>query len=332
MAKVLTTEARVANFIIDGLLKQVGLRKTDLANPEYRLPHVLVLRLIERAASLVGDASYGLRLGASRDTRDRGLLGFLLLNSPTLMDGMTNLQRYSRVVGEGENLEIERNGAHVVLRFREADPALRALRHNSDFIAASVVRGCRDLTRQAISPIRAEFIGEEPSAKVEYADILGCPIRFGAEWDALVYSEETTRLPAKGADDKLLRVLEEACQKIIGPIAKVHDLVHEVRRLIVERLPRGSANIDAIADELNMGSKTLERRLAERGQSFSALLDATRYNAAKHYLEETDMRIAQVAYMAGYTEPAALVRAFKRWTGTTPMKFRDSAGCSGRAP
>ena len=73
-----------------------------------------------------------------------------------------------------------------------------------------MVRGCRDLTRQAISPIRAEFIGEEPSAKVEYADILGCPIRFGAEWDALVYSEETTRLPAKGADDKLLRVLEEA--------------------------------------------------------------------------------------------------------------------------
>jgi AraC-like DNA-binding protein len=330
----------VANFIIDdlrrrripvdGLLKQVGLRKTDLANPEYRLPHVLVLRLIERAASLVGDASYGLRLGASRDTRDRGLLGFLLLNSPTLMDGMTNLQRYSRVVGEGENLEIERNGAHVVLRFREADPALRALRHNSDFIAASVVRGCRDLTRQVISPIRAEFIGEEPSAKVEYADILGCPIRFGAEWDALVYSEETTRLPAKGADDKLLRVLELACQKIIGPTPEMQDLVHEVRRLIVERLPRGSANIDAIADELNMGSKTLERRLAERSQSFSALLDATRYNAAKHYLEETDMRLSQVAYMAGYTEPAALVRAFKRWTGATPMQFRDATGRSTR--
>lgn len=131
-------------------------------------------------------------LGASRDTGDRGLLGFLLLNSLTLMDGMTNLQRYSRVVGEGENLEIERSGAHVVLRFREADPALRGLRHNSDFVAASVVRGCRDLTRQAISPIRAELIGEEPNAKVEYADILGCPIKVGAEWDALVYSEETT--------------------------------------------------------------------------------------------------------------------------------------------
>src|SRR5207245_6300176 len=125
----------------------------------------------------------------------------------------TNLQRYSRVVGEGENLEIERNGAHVILRFREADPALRGLRHNSDFIAASVVRGCRDLTRQAISPIRAEFIGEEPSAKVEYADILGCPIRFGAKRDALVYSEDNTSLPDQRTCTHPLRVLE--CTRMI---------------------------------------------------------------------------------------------------------------------
>ncbi len=71
-----------------------------------------------------------------------------------------------------------------------------------------------------------------------------------------------------------------------------------------------------------MSSKTLERRLGERGQSFSALLDATRYETVKHYLEETDMRLSQVAYMAGYTDPATLVRAFKRWTGDTQ---RDSA-------
>ena len=72
-----------------------------------------------------------------------------------------------------------------------------------------------------------------------------------------------------------------------------------------------------------MSSKTLERRLAQRGESLSGLLDGARYEAAKHYLEATDMRISQIAYMAGYTEPSALVRAFKRWTGTTPLQFRD---------
>jgi AraC-like DNA-binding protein len=56
---------------------------------------------------------------------------------------------------------------------------------------------------------------------------------------------------------------------------------------------------------------------------YSALLDRTRFNAVRHYLEETDTRLSQVAYLTGYTEPAALVRAFKRWTGETPSEFRE---------
>jgi AraC-like DNA-binding protein len=131
-------------------------------------------------------------------------------------------------------------------------------------------------------------------------------------------------LPVQGADANLLSILELACRKVLGsPAPKEQDLVREVRQLIIERLPKGSANFEAIADALKMGSKTLERRLAERGQSFSALLDGTRYGTVRHYLEETDMRLSQVAYMAGYTEPATLVRAFKRWTGATPMQFRE---------
>jgi AraC-like DNA-binding protein len=339
MPEVPTIDARLARFVVDdlrrrrtpvdGLLKEVGLQKTDLARPEGRLPHAPVIRLIERAASLVGDPNYGLHLAASLDPRDHGLLGFLALNSPTLIDALINLQRYYKVAREGE-FEIERYGTQVVVRLREADPALRGLRQNSDFVVATVVRGCQHLTRQAVSPIRVEFVFEEPNAKVEYADILGCPVKFGAEWTALIYAEETMRLPVKGADTKLLQILELACQKIAGPTPEMQDFVREVRELIVERLPRGSANIDAIADELAMSSKTLERRLAKRNESFSALLDGTRYKAAKHYLEETDMPISQVAYMAGYTEAAALVRAFKRWTGATPMQFRDAADRSTR--
>ena len=321
MANVPKIDARFARFVVedlrrrripvDGLLKQVGLTRSDLASPEGRLPYAPVIHLIERAATLAGDPSYGLHLAASLDARDHGLLGFLAVNSPTLMDALINLQRYYKVVREGE-FEIERNGAQVAVRLREADPALRGFRQNSDFVVATLVRGCRDLTRQAISPIRVECVCGEPSEKVDYADILGCPVKFGAEWTVLIYAEEAMRLPVQGADTKLLQILELTCRKIIGPTPEMQDLVREVRRLIVEGLPKGSANIDAIADELNISNKTLERRLAERGQSFSALLDETRCKAAKHYLEETNMRIAQVAYMAGYTKPAALVRAFKR--------------------
>jgi hypothetical protein len=111
----------------DELLKEVGLRRVDLADPENRIPYAAVLGLAERAATVTGDASYGLRLGGARDQRDAGLLGFVLLNSATLFSALTNLQRYVRVVGEGEDFEIERGGPHVTLRFRETDPVLRGL-------------------------------------------------------------------------------------------------------------------------------------------------------------------------------------------------------------
>ena len=71
-----------------------------------------------------------------------------------------------------------------------------------------------------------------------------------------------------------------------------------------------------------MSSKTLERRLADRGTTFSVLLDDIRSGLAKRYLSETDLRLGQIAYLTGYSEPAPLVRAFKRWTSTTPMQFR----------
>ena len=79
---------------------------------------------------------------------------------------------------------------------------------------------------------------------------------------------------------------------------------------------------DLVAAELNMSSKTLERRLADRSTTFSALLDDVRGGLAKRYLTDTDFRLEQIAYLTGYSEPAALVRAFRRWTGTTPMQFR----------
>lgn len=61
-----------------------------------------------------------------------------------------------------------------------------------------------------------------------------------------------------------------------------------------------------------------------KGETFTELLDRIRRELAEHYVRETDFRLEQVAYLTGYSEPAALVRAFKRWTGTTPMQFREN--------
>ena len=309
----------------DSFLKDVGLRRADVSDEDNRISYAAVIALIERAATTLGDASYGLRLGAAQQARDNGMLGFLMLNSPTLLDALSNAQRYFRVLGEGEDIEVERMGPNVTLRFRETDKALRGSRHNSEYIAAIIVRACRDMTRKHISPIRAEFMHGRPNAKVAYADYLACPVRFHADWDALTYDADTMRLPVIGADSKLSKVLERACRKILGPTPKKQDIVHDVRELVIDGLAKGTLHFDDVAAELNMSSKTLERRLADKSTTFwkrAAGQTCRNWALRSRYLTDTDLRLEQIAYLTGYSEPAALVRAFRRWTGTTPMQFR----------
>ena len=331
--RVQMIEARWATYIaddlrrlghaLDGPLRETGLARADLASPETRIPYAAFMALIERAALLLVEPAYGLKLGASHDVRDNGLLGFIALNSPTLRDALVNVQRYLRVTNEGSDAVIEAAGPVSALRFRDADPALRGLRHNSERVAAQFVKGARELTRAKATPVRVEFIHSRPNERIDYEGILGCPIRFQAEWDAILYSEETLGLPVVGADNRLLATLEAACRKIIGPRPPKDDIVHAVREYVVHRLAKGAVPLGDVARHFRMSNKTLERRLGERDTSYRDLVDAVRCDLAKHYLADTDMRLPQIAYLLGYSEPGPLVRAFRRWTDITPMQFRQ---------
>ena len=322
-ATYIADDLRRAGHALDGALKEVGLSRTDVASADGRIPYAAYMGLIERAALLLDQPGYGLKLGASHDVRDSGLIGFIALNSPTLGDALANVERYISVTNEGIDVVFETLGSGGVLRFREADPPMRALRHHAEQAMALLVKGARELTRGRAIPLCVEFTHGRPNARVDYEAILGCPVRFQAEWDSVVFADETLRLPVADADNRLLRVLKATCRRIIGPRPRSGDLVHSVREYVVQRLAKGAPSFDNVARDFNMSTKTLERRLGEHKASYRALVDGIRCDLAKHYLANTDLRLHQIAYALGYSEPSPMVRAFKRWTDRTPMQYRQ---------
>lgn len=322
-ATYVADDLRRAGHALDGPLKEVGLSRTDVASPDGRISYASYMGLIERAALILSEPGYGLKLGSSRDVRDSGLVGFIALNSPTLGDALANVERYINVTNEGLDVVFASLGSGGgVLRFREADAPLRGLRHHAEQSVATLVKGAREMTQLRANPVRVEFTHGKPNARIDYQSILGCPVRFQAEWDAVIYSEESLQLPVVGADNKLLRVLEAACRRIIGRRPGKDDLVHSVREYVVARLAKGPPSFDDLARHFNMSSKTLERRLGERNAGYRELIDGIRSDLAKHYLANTDLRLHQIAFALGYSEPGPLVRAFKRWTDVTPMQYR----------
>src|SRR5690606_14394899 len=111
----------------------------------------------------------------------------------------------------------------------------------------------------------------------------------------------------------LQRILERHAQTLLEEHAKQDDPLAEVRSVIGKRLDDSDLKLEVVARELATSARTLQRRLAEAGTSLSALVDDERRRAAQSYLREPRLAVGDVAYMVGYSEPSAFVRAFKRW-------------------
>jgi AraC-like DNA-binding protein len=96
-----------------------------------------------------------------------------------------------------------------------------------------------------------------------------------------------------------------------------------VQRALTGRVASGDTRIGALARQLAMSGRTLQRRLAAEGVSYQELLEDARKEAAGRYMSESTLAIGEIAYLVGYSEPAPFHRAFKRWYGVTPEAFRQ---------
>ncbi len=81
--------------------------------------------------------------------------------------------------------------------------------------------------------------------------------------------------------------------------------------------------IGQVARALGTSARTLQRRLSSAGSLTKKLLDTLRRDTAERSIAESSLSIGEIAYLVGYSEPAPFHRAFKRWTGLTPLAYRE---------
>jgi AraC-like DNA-binding protein len=199
-------------------------------------------------------------------------------------------------------------------------------------MAASAPFGVEYLASLMILHFRTETDGAFAAAQVSFQHtpddvggferILGCPVRTNASWNGVSVSSGAWRLPLRRRDPILRHVLEAQANDILARLPARAGLALEVQRALAARVAGGDMGIDSLARQLAMSGRTLQRRLAAEGVSYQALLEDARKEAAERYISESILAIGEVAYLVGYSEPAAFHRAFKRWFGVTPEGFR----------
>jgi AraC-like DNA-binding protein len=310
---------------VDALLRQAHLTPREIKNKDVPLGVQNQIKFVDLVANAISDPLFGLRLAYSYDLREIGLLYYVIASADTLLGSLLRVARYSDVANEGVDLEVKK-GDVLRLRLRYSGVARHSDVHQIEFWMASVVRICRKLIGANLKPIEVRIAHNRRKQVPEMEKLLRCAVKTGADVDEIVFSRGSGEYRIVTADPYLDQLCVRLCKETLVRLGKkTSPLKVKVENAIAALLPHGEMHFDAVATELGLSGRTLARRLASEGHSFSKILDGLRSSLARRYLAESDMSISEIAWLLGYSEVANFTHAFHRWTGTNPRTERAKA-------
>ena len=318
--------ARCANagIKVDPLLRKAGLTPLQIGNPQVRITVRSQIKFLDVAAKALSDDFLGLHLAQTFDLREIGLLYYVMASSELLGDALQRCAHYSLINNEGVHLRY-RSGRQVTVDFKYVGVARHSDRHQIEFFMATLVRICQQLTGYHLRPQRVTLTHLRPDASDELKKHLGCAVVFSGNVDEVTFPKMIGRMPVSGADPYLNELLRRYCSEArAARHANIDALRSSIENIIVPLLPHKKVRSEEIATALGLSRRTLARRLASEGLSFSGIFHELRYDLARRYLSEVGLSISTIAWLLGYDEVSSFTHAFKRWTGTAPKEARSA--------
>lgn len=328
-ATTLTSWARAIRRALDAagadsaaLFAQAGLDMAALADPQARYRVAQTNRLWALAVAATGDPAFGLTVARQSGPLSFHALGYSLVASATLKEAFERLQRYFRVVSDGVVIAFHREGWQYCAEIGVPAGSIAPADESIDAIACVIVRMCRGLYRSDYAPLRLSFRRPPPLDAVPYERAFRTAnLEFGASLNAIWFDSAHFEQPLESANPELARQNDEVAARYLARFGK--SLVRErLRAVLIEQLPSGEPSQDRAAEALHMSARSLQRRLAEEGTSYTALLEEARRELALSYLRDARYSISEITYLLGFSDTSSFTHAFRRWTGTAPSKWR----------
>ncbi|WP_095083342.1 AraC family transcriptional regulator [Pseudomonas sp. Irchel s3h17] len=158
----------------------------------------------------------------------------------------------------------------------------------------------------------------------------GNNLTFGAERTEIEFDSRFLHLPVVQDLASLKSFLRTAPQWLVIRFRNQHGLASQVHQRLRNSHYSQWPTLQAFAEEQHLSPSTVRRRLEREGGSYQEIKDEVRRAVAIEQLRRTPASITAIAEQIGFQEPSAFHRAFKKWTGESPGRYR--ARFQGKSP
>lgn len=284
----------------------------------------LLRAFLDEVARFLAEPHLGSVVAQRTERGTWDLLEYSCRSAPDVRGALRRMSRYVRLANDVVQIRFSDHadrGASVEQTLPGSPLVID--RHGNEFFVATVVLKCRELSGRPLVPTRVEYAHGAPDDVALLHGLLGTDqLTFGQGRNAVFFDAASLDSKLVSFDPSLLSILDRYAEEALESRGNRSAFLVSVRDSIREQLVEGKAVLGATAKTLSVTARTLQRRLTEESTSFGAEVESVREELARVYVSDRARPLMEVAFLLGYSDLSTFVRAFRRWTGVTPARFR----------
>ncbi len=304
------------------LARRFRLDAQTLESAEARISIPHYMRLGQAAIAETGNRALGLRIGALSRPIDAGMAGLAGECAPGTGTGLNTLIRYALLTSQNSRGVPEVRVARREAVFYSIRPYNEFNYFVVDSVLAAWTQFLRSLTGSyaVLEKVQIEY----PSQGMDelYESWFRCPVQFSAAENSLSVKSDIWRQTPRQSQTAMHGELLRQCEQQLQQVRRGWTLQQRVQHCLTPLFKGETPALSTVAAKLGLTPWTLQRQLKAESVNYQDLLDNTRQQLALDYLRETDLSLAEVSWLVGFSNPAAFFKAYRRWFAISPGKHR----------
>ena len=330
---------------VEELLGKYAIDNMALASPDARVTIPKFMCLGHDCIKKTKAPWFGLVMGEVTSVTHLGIAGLLALSAKDLKQAceqMCTYERLNKYNSRGQShfyvnhsFGMKRGKSNMLCRDYGVEEgqgllmfySINPYNEYNHFVVDSVLSGWHQVIKvlcgrnDAVKKVCFEF--PAPSYGDKYSHYFNCEIMFNQPNNYLVIKAEALDWPCLNRSAPTFELLRRGAEIELEKVRLGLSFHEKVSRVIGPLLDGTTPTLEQISTQLNMAPWTVRRKLVDEGGSFQQTLNDTRRTLSISYVRDTGLSLGEIAYLLGFGSPTAFQRAFKRWTGEAPGRFRN---------